>query len=770
VTRIHGRTAWLASLGVVLAACSPASDPVDSRPAGDGGSAISPVSEFDLANGCFTLLADGKPVVRDGAAFTTAGGAAEPFLMRATGLGRYAFFTRDAQFMTGAVGIGGLPALDAGVTATADPGDGSDWTLTTVAAGQYTAAVGGRALAVDDAGALTMADAPAQLTFQPLPSSQCAEFPEMPTSIGETYTGPQGGELIGFADIHAHMAMGSDMSDGSGDRGPSAGGVMYGHAVNRFGVREALKDCAVMHGPEGALTAELILAAAPDLHDTVGWPTFIDWPARDSQLHQQMYYRFVERSYRAGQRLMVLHGTNIEALCDVAKKTLGDKTADCTDMGVGMAQVAYAHDIQDYIDAQHGGPGKGWFRIVQDPTEAEAVIRDGKMAVVPGLEFSNIFQCNVTFLPTGEVVGCTTEIIDQQIEEAWNAGVRGIFLYHDVDSALGGAGIFGSILNLVNFYGTKGWWETYACDDRWAGDDDQGYFYGAGAELLLSEVTGPLVGNPVGELLLSVTNGVLPVYPSGPQCNARGTTTLGRYALEAAMKKGFVLDIDHAEISIKQDMLDEGARTTPPYPMISAHGGHGGFTNAQVLQMLRQGGIMYPGMVNGREYKWFYDKVEAIWNQMSAAEKAQYPIAVGYGADQNGLANQPRPRSGDDVVPVDYDNITLFRGPGWSERFNSLPPVKVELLTIPESGKYWNVDEVGVAHYGMIPDVVEQIRLESGGDPKYLDGFYRSAAAYLRLWKQTLAASAARPAPVRPDPATLPPYLPHPIDPTTGTP
>jgi hypothetical protein len=593
----------------------------------------------------------------------------------------------------------------------------------------------------------------------------------MPVNIGETYTGPQGGELIGYADIHAHMAMGSDMSDGSGDRGPSAGGVMYGHAANRFGVREALKDCAVMHGPEGTLTAELVLDAAPDPHDTVGWPTFIDWPARDSQLHQQMYYRFVERSYRAGQRLMVLHGTNIEALCDIAKKTLGDKTSDCTDIGVGMKQVAYAHDIQDYIDAQNGGPGKGWFRIVQDPAEAEAVIRAGKMAVVLGLEFSNIFKCNVTFLPTGEVVGCTTEMIDQQIEEAWNAGVRGIFLYHDVDSALGGAGIFSTILNLVNFYGTKGFWKTYTCDDRWAGDDDQGYFYGAGTAMLLHEVTGPLLDNPIGQVLLGVTNGLLPVYPSGAQCNARGTTALGRYALEAAMKKGFVLDIDHAEISIKQDMLDEGAKTTPAYPMISAHGGHGGFTNAQVLQMLRQGGIMYPGMVNGREYKWFYDKVEAIWNQMSAAEKARYPIAVGYGADQNGLANQPRPRSGEDVVPVDYTNgFTLFRGSGWGPRFNALPPVKVELLTVPESGKYWNVDEVGVAHYGMIPDVVEQIRLEADGDTKYLDGFYRSAAAYVRLWKQTLEASAKRPAPVRPDPATLPPFLPHPIDPTTGSP
>ena len=27
-------------------------------------------------------------------------------------------------------------------------------------------------------------------------------------------------------------------------------------------------------------------------------------------------------------------------------------------------------ELQDYIDAQNGGPGKGWFRIVTDPFQA----------------------------------------------------------------------------------------------------------------------------------------------------------------------------------------------------------------------------------------------------------------------------------------------------------------------------------------------------------------------------------------------------------------
>ena len=42
--------------------------------------------------------------------------------------------------------------------------------------------------------------------------------------------------------------------------------------------------------------------------------------------------------------------------------------------------------MQDYIDAQFGGPGKGFYRIVKTPFEARRVINSGKMAVVMGIE------------------------------------------------------------------------------------------------------------------------------------------------------------------------------------------------------------------------------------------------------------------------------------------------------------------------------------------------------------------------------------------------
>jgi hypothetical protein len=725
-----------------LAGCTASSDPA-TEPKLDGAKGPAPKSQYDLANGCFALkpeaLATFTTAAEAGYAATGAAADAARFYLKPTALGSYMFYAADGMLMS--VAAGATP-LDAGtVSPGVEPGPAADWAVEAKGKGRYTitSLANGKALALGEGNVLVLADAPANFEF--LRAGACKAFPEMPTGIAaDTFKGKVGKPVIGFAEVHAHMAMGSEMSDGSGNVGPSAGGVMYGQAVNRYGVSKALENCKGAHGENGGLSPEWLILDGGDLehaeHDTVGWPTFIDWPQRDSQLHQQMYWRWVERAWKAGMRTMTIHGTNIEALCDIAKNSGNDKDTDlqdtdCTDMGVGVKQVQYLYDMEKYIDAQEGGPGKGWFRIVRDPAEARGVIADGKLAVIPGLEFSNVFGCKVEFLPDGsETAGCTKEQIDSEIERVWDLGVRQIFAYHDVDSALGGTGIFSSVLNYVGFTGTHGFWKTYPCPDGGVGDT---YFYDAGAEMESAPLTSQ--NDPLTQAIMQNGQGALPVYGPGRQCNARGTTELGFYALRQMMKRGFVLDLDHAELSIKQDMLDLGKETTPAYPMLSAHGGHGGISLAQARQMLEQGGLIYPSGQNGEGYKNYLEKLKPIW-------PAGRPLAMGYGADANGLANQFTVRSAG-FTPVTYP-FTLFQGEGWGPQFKAagIEPLKVEMLTIPESGKYWNADEVGAANYGMMADMVEQVRIEGGEEAT--TALYNSAEAYLQMWEQSLAASAAR--------------------------
>jgi hypothetical protein len=722
-----------------LAGCAAPSDADEIKIAGGQGPA--PKTQYDLAHGCFVLkpetLTAFTGAADSGYAATATAGDAVRFYLQATGLGSYMFYAADGTLMS--VATGAAPVVADAVTTGTEPGPAADWTVAATAKGRYTitSLANGKALALGEGDALVLADEPA--TFEFLRAGGCTPFPEMPTGIaGATFKGSAKQPVIGFAEVHAHMAMGSEMSDGSGNVGPSAGGVMYGHAVNRYGVVKALENCEGNHGPNGELSPEWLILDGGDYenatHETAGWPGFIDWPQRDSQLHQQMYWRWVERAWKAGLRTMTVHGTNIEALCDIAKNSGNDKDADlqdtdCTDMGVGVKQVQYLYEMEKYIDAQNGGPGKGWFRIVRDPAEARDFIADGKLAVIPGLEFSNVFGCKVEFAPDGsETAGCTKEQIDSEIERVWDLGVRQIFAFHDVDSALGGTGIFSSILNYVGFTGTHGFWKTYPCPDGGVGDT---YFYDAGAEM----ESAPLFSqdDPLTQAILANGQGALPVYGPGRQCNARGTTELGHYALDQMMKKGFVLDIDHAELSIKQDMLDKGAATTPAYPMLSAHGGHGGISMEQARQMLDQGGLIYPSGQNGEGYKNYLERIKPIW-------PAGRPLAMGYGADANGLANQFTVRSAG-FTPVEYP-FTLFQGEGWGPQFKAagIEPLTVEMLTIPESGKFWNADEVGAAHYGMIADMVEQVRIEGGEEAT--SALYNSAEAFLLMWEQTLEASA----------------------------
>ncbi|HET8883573.1 MAG TPA: hypothetical protein VFM56_15490, partial [Solimonas sp.] len=365
-----------------------------SSPVGDSDSerAAKPETRYDLANHCYVLKAADKGYIwrnADGYAATAPDAeAAERFYMKPTALGRYLFYSADALILT---------AGDGAVSGATAPVDGSDWTVDTPARGEYTAVAtsdDNLALALDTTGKLVMASTPGTFTFEP--ASGCTAYPEIPDDVvGQTYKGRGVDKpVVGFAEVHTHMAMGNEMSDGTHPVGPSAGGVLYGQMFNRFGAPVALDDCEVEHGPNGILDPEaLVLDFTPlKQHDTKGWPTFIDWPAYDSQLHQAMYYTWVERAYKAGLRIMVSEGTNINALCELAKtlETTHNPAAlgyECNDMKLGIAQVKYLYQLQDYVDAQEGGPGKGWFRIVSTPAEARKVINDGKLAVVPGLEF-----------------------------------------------------------------------------------------------------------------------------------------------------------------------------------------------------------------------------------------------------------------------------------------------------------------------------------------------------------------------------------------------
>ncbi|PQA44799.1 peptidase M19 [Amnimonas aquatica] len=719
------RLSWLVLplLSLALAGCFGSDDGGDSR---EGKPRVQPLTRYDMANDCYVMkAADAGHVTqaKDGsyAADAAAASGAEPLFMKPTALGRYLIMARDSRLMA---------AVSGKVGSASSPSDSSDWIVEASGQGRFTLKLAsGKALAVaPESRALVLADQPSVFSFAL--AEGCTPYPEITVNAeGETFSGTRNGEVLGFADAHVHISATDFL-----------GGSKYGTPFHRFGVTHALKDCKDIHGPSGRLDLIGNLYGNDPLgqHDNQGWPSFASWPAAHSLTHEGMYYKWVERAWKAGLRIMVNELVENEVLCTV-NSLLKLKANNCNEMNSVYKQAEMMRSLQDYVDAQEGGPGKGWFRLVTTPAEARKVIAEGKLAVVLGVEISHLFDCKVSYgllpdlpgiplpdipLVAGETPGCSEKSIDEELAMLHSVGVRQLFPVHEFDNALGGNGIFnGLVLNLGNRLDTGRFWQTYDCPE-----DD--YYYSAGAIM----TTVPELFNsddPVTSLLRQLTGGTLPVYKSNkPQCNARGMTPLGRYAIGKMMDHGMIIDLDHLELKMKSEVIEMAKPRN--YPLTSTHGGHGGISMAQARDIFNLGGLIYDYKGTGKGFVSGFLKAR----ETHAASGTQHAFAFGFGADTNGMGAQAGPRTGDNVKPVQYP-FTLFSGPDWGGEFSKLKPVRFDQQRSGE--RLYDTDRDGQAHYGLIADWVEEVRIEGGNEA--LSALYRSAEVYLQMWERALEAS-----------------------------
>lgn len=694
-----------------------------------------PSNRFTLANGCYALQlsSHGGYIDSDGGNHYTSGAAtlsdAEAFYLKPARLGQYLLHDSRSRLMSATTSVSAEPeASDAAIWIVHMDSQSGLFTLESEQSGAR--------LISDDSGALALGDAnsPAQY-FRFVPTTRgCSPYPEMPLNIqGPAYKG-QGVDkpVIGFADVHSHFGMSHEMSTDD-SVGPSAGGAFYGRPFHRLGVAHALGNCEEFHGPDGVRDGNNIIHMTPlATHVTSGWPSFIDWPAIEQRTHQSAYYRWVERAYRAGMRLTVSYGTNMNGLCLIGTANAGRPDADCNDHSTSTKQNNYVWALQDYIDAQSGGPGKGWFRIVTSPQQARQVINEGKLAVVLGLEASQLFDCGVTYLPGGiESAHCTLDSFNEKLSDAYARGVRHVIPIHNMSNAFGGSGILGKqgadSMNLLNFMDTKAFFDAYDCP----GGGTEGFLITAGGTL-----TGiPATGDPLTTAVMALSPGTVPAYTPGVrQCNKRGLTELGEQAINRIMDLGIVLSLDHASLYSKQAMLDIAEQRFPPYPVISGHGAQGGISYETAKRLLRNGGYYYPYKSDGRDFVEFMAEVKALYDQAWAEDsRHMLPWSFGIGYDVNGFGGYNPPRPNPDQL-VQYP-FTLFQGEGWGPQFAAagIAPVVVDQLSIPE-GRSWHTDIDGTAHYGMLAGFVEEVRLEGGETA--IDALYNSAEAYLQLWER----------------------------------
>lgn len=767
-----------------------------------------------INNQCWALRANGNGnyVARNAGTYSATAATlagAEPFFMKPSALGKYLFYNTSRQLMS----VGAAPALSNVASASAT--DNSEWTV--VGVGDTTtypptpvfdreptpaevstyhgfndpnlkflnftiaSQASNTRLAIDGNGNLVAA-APggnaANESFRFEPTTGCMTYPEAQSNFtGTPFSGTQAnGTVLGHADVHVHISASTFL-----------GGAHWGSPFHKFGVEHALPSCSALtaHGPTGQLdTVGGIFTQDLDGHATDGWPNFTDWPARDNLTHEAIYWKWLERSWASGLRVVVNDLVDNETLCELQRNAARTPLRDCNSMNNAGQQAGTMYGMQDYIDAQYGGRGAGFFQIVHDSTEARDVIEDGKMAVVLGIEISEVFDCKVKYSPlrterpfqeTGSgglenSYTCTRESLVEQMERIHDWGVRQVISIHEFDNAFGGNGIFdGLILNLGNREDTGGmpsgdiatllsllapgtspesfqrfaenldttelptgeWWTTYDCPVEGVTPGFTGYLWGNSGGSVQSYLSPPMC-IPTGQDGRS--GGFTPCYPAGvPQCNARWMTPIGLFAYGEMMKMGFLIDWDHMEMGMKTQLLELTEAQSPVYPIVSTHGTFGGATIDQTIRQLVNGGYVYPSNGSSGGFRADMDETFVIYQDaMERRADAVPPLpsllfGFGYGTDTNGLSAQTGPRN-NPANPVTYP-FTLF---GVSFEQPNSKDVNGNVV------RTWHEDMDGNAHHGMISDFIQEIVLDGRQDQ--ITHLYNSAEAYLQTWQRTEAA------------------------------
>lgn len=580
-------------------------------------------------------------------------------------------------------------------------------------------------------------DIGASLTFETVEG--CREHPELSLDAsGEVMrTTFEDGDLYGIVDTHSHILS---------NFGFGGGGIFHGGAFHRLGVEHALPDCAQFHGEmgrkdffgfafdtAGANGADLA-GLLPDLiggelsednHATAGYPEFTDWPnGPSSSTHQTQYYRWLERAYLGGLRLVVQHATTNSAICHfMVGEGIQETRYDCEDMTAVDRILDETVAMERYIDAQSGGPGEGWFRIVRSPAEAREVIGAGKMAVILGIETSNLFDCKIT--PSADDPTCDADYVREQLDYYYDLGVRAIFPVHKYDNAFTPGDGDRAFIELGNFV-NSGHWSNFTdnCPAEVTDGFDRGdVFFGglnqprdnylAAAPLDFSAFPAA----PVTAVSLFLTEILAPAL-EGDYCQNATLTELGETLLDELMQRGMIIEVDHfPQWSYQRafEILEDA-----DYPAVGTHGRN---FNGLLYQL---GGISKTSLRRchdaanpGSSIAPYQAKIDLI------VDNGGYP-AEGFGLDLNGFAGAPRARFAEGACPTPQENPVTYPFRSYAD--------DVEFSTPFVGERELDFNFEGLAHIGLLPELIEDARKDALSDAD-LEPLFRSAEGYIRMWE-----------------------------------
>ncbi len=522
-------------------------------------------------------------------------------------------------------------------------------------------------------------------------AGRCAHYPEARLDVrGRPARGStRYGEVRGVLDGHMHWMTFEYLG----------GNFHCGRPWSRYGITAALPDCSSIEGPEGSAAPVqnfLNYGSPVHPHDTSGWPKLTAW-APSNLTYEGTYYRWIQRDWKAGLRMMVMPVNENRELCML----MTNRRNSCDEMHTVYKGIRDIKQLQHYVDAQAGGPGKGFFQIVRNPYQARKVINEGKMAVVLEVEVSELFGCKGS-----DPSSCSKPIISSGLKKLHRMGVRSSLLLNKFDNPLTGVrfdgGPIGVLINAANKLSYGSFWSAQTCSGPYA--DNTIESAGTVPAALLSVISS-----------LGIDPGTIPAYPPAPNCNTRGLTGLGRYTVNQMMDRDMIVNPDHMSQRAVSRTLDIAERRNYS-GIISPHGWMDPGNWPRIWQL---GGLAFPG---AGQAEGFVD----VWKTYRP-KRTPYYFGWGYGADLGGLAHQGDPPA-DPGDRIDYP-------------FKSIDgATTVDKQRTGQRTFDYNTD--GVAHYGEYADWLQEVT-QSGGSKLRRD-MLRGSEAYLQMWERADGISSPR--------------------------
>jgi microsomal dipeptidase-like Zn-dependent dipeptidase len=381
--------------------------------------------------------------------------------------------------------------------------------------------------------------------------------------------------------------------------------------------------------------------------------------------------------------------------------------------------------MQDYIDAQAGGEGEGWFRVVSSPAEAREVIAAGKLAVVLGIEASDLFRCTLTQRPDGPV--CDAAYVDAQLDEYYARGVRAVFPNHKYDNRFSPGDGSGDFIELGNFFNSGHWTnKTQDCPDDGMPEGFDGGRISFGdlaspREEYLSAPPNDFSDFPDAplETALEFTPQILGDSLEGRWCQNATLTDVGEALFAGMMARGMIIEVDHLPMWSYRRAFE--ILEANDYP---AAGTHGRDWDGRIYAV---GGISTVGLGRCQDATNPGSTLAGV-----SAEAALITANGGYpgtpfGFDLNGFAGSAGPRFTEGACgtvqegPITYP-FTSYAGD--------------VTFTEPQLGtRTVDFNTEGMVHIGMLPELLEDARHDAVSDAD-LEPLFRSAEAWIRMWEK----------------------------------